>query len=434
MLELIKKKPVYLSYFILCFATIAYGGSISLVAIPIFTFLFNKHGQLLIPFFALLLVLPLADSSFAFFVQAYQLRPILLVLIGLIVFSNPYIVNKVDWSLYAFIPYFVILGYYVLDVHSFIEVLRPISYFLVIVITPVITKHILVTHKDIFLKGLILLYTLVFVLSFLTIGENAALQSYGRFSGIFRNPNALGIFSFLFFMLSTIIFKFQGHLFTKIERYFVIGIILAGVIYSRSRSGMFAIGLFWLSLWAYERWQLKGIVFLGLTAIIINYAIPFEEVIRGIGLGDFLRLESIEAGSGRKVAFEHALDKIMEAPFSGNGIGFTEQYFSESKEVLSKKGHVGNVHNSFLSVWLDYGLFGLLSFIYAWFSWFKKTSIYTTIVLSVALAVLFSANIEMWLVGSLNHVTIQLIIILSLLSSNAFYEKENLNSESTYTN
>jgi hypothetical protein len=72
------------------------------------------------------------------------------------------------------------------------------------------------------------------------------------------------------------------------------------------------------------------------------------------------------------------------------------------------------------------GLFGLLTFIYGWFKWFKGVYSYTNIIIPVGLAVLFSANIESWLFGSLNHVTIQLIIILSLLSSPEFLNKDHI--------
>jgi O-antigen ligase len=221
-------------------------------------------------------------------------------------------------------------------------------------------------------------------------------------------------------MLSTIIFKYHPQLFSKREKYLVTGLIIAGVIYSRSRSGMFAIMLFWLSLVVYEKHQFKGLMALWGIAIIFNYAVSFEDIIRQMGLAEFFRIESIETGSGRKIAFEHAWQMIKEHPVEGYGIGYTEKYYTENHDKLAKEGHVGGVHNSFLWVWLDMGLFGLLAFIYGWFKWFKEAFSINKTIIPVGLAVLFSVNIESWLFGSLNHVTIQLIIILSLLSSPEF--------------
>ena len=426
MIELIKNKPAYLYFVVISFLIIVYGGDSAIVLLPAFALIAYGGKNLLYPFIALLLLLPLADSTFAFAQVAYNTRPILLILLALLIITDKSISPKSDWSFNYFIPYFLIVAYYIVDLTDINNILKPISYFLVILITPVIVKAILRYNRDSFLRITILLYTLVYVLSFLNIGENRALQEYGRFSGIFINPNALGIFSFLFFMLSTIIFKYQPQLFTKWERYLVTGLIIAGVIYSRSRSGMFAILLFWLSLIVYEKHQFKGLVILWGIALILNYSISFEEIIRKLGLAEFFRLDTLKTGSGRSIAFAYAWDRIRVSPFSGGGIGFTEKYFAKNAEELAIKGHVGDVHNSFLYIWLELGLAGLFFFIYGWYNWLKKTFTYSKIILPIGIAVLFSVNIEDWLIGSLNHVTIQLIIILSLLSSPEFYKSTSL--------
>ncbi len=422
MLELIREKPGYLLFIVVSYLIIAYGGDSTIFLLPLLALLGYGGKNLIYPFIALLLLLPLADSTFAFAHTAYNTRPVILILLGLLILPN--ILQKPDWSFKYFIPYFIVVAYYSFELSGITEIFKPISYFLVILITPIVVKKIVEYDRDTFLRVLVLLYTLVYIFSFLNLGENKALQEYGRFSGIFNNPNALGIFSFLFFMLLTIIFKYHPSLFTKTERYFVTGIIVIGVVYSRSRSGMFAILLFWLSLIVYERHQIRGLLILFAAAFLINYTLSFENIIRKMGLADFFRLESLDTGSGRKIAFMHAWDRIKEQPISGYGIGSTDRYFAENQAKLAKEGHIGGVHNSFLWVWLDMGLFGLLFFIYGWFKWFKNTFDYTSLVLPIGLAVLFSANIEGWLVGSLNHVTIQLIIILSLLSSPIFWKSD----------
>ena len=426
MLELIREKPAYLLFIVVSYLIIAYGGNSTIFLLPLLALLGYRGKNLIYPFIVLLLLLPLADSTFAFAHTAYNTRPVILILLGLLILQD--IFQRPDWSFKYFIPYFIVVAYYSFELSGITEIFKPISYFLVILITPIVVKKILEYDRDTFLRVIILLYTLVYIFSFLNLGENKALQEYGRFSGIFNNPNALGIFSFLFFMLSTLIFKFHPSLFTKAERYFVTGIIVIGVIYSRSRSGMFAIVLFWLSLIVYERHQIRGLLILFAAAFLINYTLSFENIIRELGLADFFRLESLDTGSGRKIAFAYAWQKIQEQPISGFGIGFTEQYFSEGLKELAKEGHVGGVHNSFLWVWLDLGLFGLITFIYGWYKWFKNTFSYTNIILPAGMAVLFSVNIESWLVGSLNHVTIQLIIILSLLSSSIFLASDHLSN------
>lgn len=426
MLELIKQQPGIIVYIVLQYLAVAYGGSSAIFIMPALALGFYAGTKkMLYPFIALMLLLPLADSSFSFAATAFNIRPVLLVLLTILVVSQFNISPKTDWSVKAFIPYFLILGYYMLDVHGINNIFKPLSYILVIIVSPVVVKYMLTYEKDLFLRSLVLIYTLVFVFSFINIESNATLEKYGRFSGIFFNPNALGIFSFLFFMLTHLIFKFQPQLFTKPERIIVTALILLGVIYSRSRSGMFAIIIYWSTIYVFERWQIKGVIIAGLTMVIVSYVTSFEDIIRGLGLAEFFRLESLETGSGRNIAMQEAWQQIKQNPIDGYGIGYTEQYFTEHHERLAKKGHIGGVHNSFLWVWLDIGLLGLTTFIWGWFRWFVITYKYTILILPVGVAVAFSTNVESWLMGSLNHVTIQLIIILSLLSSPLFI---NLNT------
>jgi O-antigen ligase len=421
MLELIKRQPGIIVYVVLQYMAVAYGGNSAMFIMPALALgFYAATKKMLYPFITLMILLPLADSTFAFAPIAFNIRPVLLIILTLLVISQHFIHPKTDWSLRAFIPYFIILGYYLLGVSSSSTIFKSLSYILVIVITPVIIKHMMETERNNFLRSLVLIYTLVFVFSFLNIETNASLQGYGRFSGIFFNPNALGIFSFLFFMLTYLIFKFQPHLFTKPERYIVTILILAGVIYSRSRSGIFAILIFWASIYIYGKWKINGIIVAVFILVIMSMVTSFEDIIRGLGLADFFRLETLETGSGRKIAMEEAWMQIQKNPIDGYGIGFTEKFYTENQLAMQKKGHAGGAHNSFLWVWLDMGILGLLTFIWGWFKWFANTYKYTLLILPVGIAVAFSANVESWLMGSLNHVTIQLIIILSLLSSPLF--------------
>ncbi|WP_347354543.1 O-antigen ligase family protein, partial [Acetoanaerobium noterae] len=389
--------------------------------ISLFYYLVTR--KILYPLLSLLLVLPFADSNMPFAMAALNSRPVLLLLLGVIIFIETDVRPKIDKSVNGFLLYFLILGYYLMEVNGVGNILRPVSYVLVVIIIPVVVKHLLYNDRDNLLRSIVFLYFIVYLLSFMNFGENTSLVRYGRFSGIFSNPNALGIFSFLFFMLSYIIFKFQGRLFNDWERYLVLGIILTGLLYSRSRSGIFAVAIFLSSIYIYERWNFTGLLFMIISVVIFESFFSFESFIRGLGLADFFRLESLETGSGRKIAMLEAWGKIKENPIDGYGIGFTERFFDENQLEMQRKGHAGSVHNSFLWVWLDMGLLGLLSFIWGWFRWFVNSFKYCILVLPVGLAVAFSSNVESWLVGSLNHVTIQLIIILCLLSNVTFLER-----------
>lgn len=421
MIQLLREHPGVIIFSIIVYLVMALGGDSSIFLMPLAALIgFVITRKMLYPFIALMILLPLADSAFPFAGLAYNARPLLLAVIILLILTHPTIRPKTDWSLNYFIPYFIVIIYLSMQSIALTPVYKSFSYLLVIFATPVVVKHLINHEKDTFLRSLILIYTLVYVFSFINIETDQTLQEYDRFSGIFNNPNALGIFSFLFFMLTHLIFKFQPQLFSRPERNIVTGLILVGVIYSRSRSGMFAIAIYWASTFIYSRWRFQGLLSFAFILFSVSVFLSFEDLIRGVGLGDFFRLESLETGSGRKLAMQEAWTQIKENPVSGYGLGYTETFFSEKFMELARKGHVGGVHNSFLWVWLDMGLIGLLAFVYGWFRWFATSFKYTLLVLPVGLAVIFSANVEGWLMGSLNHVTIQLIIILSLLSSPAF--------------
>lgn len=414
-------KPQILFYIVLQLLILSYTGSGATFIVPAVAFLaYFMSYRMIYPFIALLIVLPLADSTLPFSMVAFNMRPTLLILLAFLIGINQQIVHKIDSSIKTFLPYFAVLIYFLFDVSNNAQIFKSLSYILIIMVTPVLINHIIAHELEDFLQSVILIFALVFVASFLNLSTNRALSTYGRFSGIFYNPNALGIFSFLFLMLSNIIFKFHPNLFSKIERIIVTLLIWGGILYSRSRSGIFASLIFFISMFVYDRWKLKGLTIVVISLLTVSVFVTFEDLIRGLGLADFLRLESLETGSGRKLAMTEALNLVKENPIDGYGIGFTEKYYLDKELEFESKGHAGSVHNSFLWVWLDLGIVGLLTFFYGWFSWFKKAFKYTNLILPLGIAIFFSVNVEAWLMGSLNHVTIQLIIILTLMSSPAF--------------
>jgi O-antigen ligase len=85
-------------------------------------------------------------------------------------------------------------------------------------------------------------------------------------------------------------------------------------------------------------------------------------------------------------------------------------------------GHQGNIHNSWLTIWLDTGLIGLILFCVGWLVNFVRAARFTPLVWAVFFGILLSASVESWMVASLNPFTIQLVIILTLLSDERFYE------------
>jgi O-antigen ligase len=210
-------------------------------------------------------------------------------------------------------------------------------------------------------------------------------------------------------------------LISKTDKVLIYGLILVSLILSGSRGGIFSILIFTAFYTISKRSRLLAILTVSIMALTYSTLEKFlPEIIEAFGQEKYFRLKTLETGSGRDVAFEFAWENIQKDPYSGKGMGYTEKLMKDNADELSEEGHQGNAHNSYLTMWLDTGLFGLLAFLFGWAFWFYKANRNSFYALPVAFGVLFSTNVESWLAASLNPYTIQLLIILTLLNSREF--------------
>ena len=139
-------------------------------------------------------------------------------------------------------------------------------------------------------------------------------------------------------------------------------------------------------------------------------------LIVSLGLEDFFRLDTLEEGSGRFLAWGFAWERIQGVFFFGGGFNHTTYVFQVFQDELSKLGHQGNAHNSYLTIWLNTGLVGLVLFSIGLVRSIVagiKSSSYT---LPIVFAVLFSSYFESWLAASLNPFTSLFLISLTILA------------------
>jgi O-antigen ligase len=142
-------------------------------------------------------------------------------------------------------------------------------------------------------------------------------------------------------------------------------------------------------------------------------------------LGEYFRVETLKTGSGRNIAWGFAWLHIQDNFFLGRGFAYDEVLFAKHAEELSMLGHQGNVHNSYLTVWLNTGIIGLFFFLRGFLLAFLMGAKKSKLAIPIMFTVLFSINYESWLSASLNPFTIQLLIILSIIMSNHFIKKGN---------
>jgi O-antigen ligase len=284
---------------------------------------------------------------------------------------------------------------------------------------------VLAYEQDLFLYHLVMLGVLVLAIGLILRFIYPGFVIFGgeRFSGLFGNPNAIGIYGFMFMALFTIIKYYQPHLFTNKQAIFVYAIIIISLILGGSRGGIFSAALFILAWTLLKRDPILG--FIIMSIIFISYQLVmdnFIEIATSIGLEKYFRLETLETGSGRVLAREVAWENIQENYWFSKGFSYNIHVFSKYREYFEQMGHQGNIHNSWLTIWLDTGLIGLILFCVGWLVNFVRAARFTPLVWAVFFGILLSASVESWMVASLNPFTIQLVIILTLLSDERFYE------------
>jgi len=166
-----------------------------------------------------------------------------------------------------------------------------------------------------------------------------------------------------------------------------------------------------------------GFILIGYEVLFQN----FELIVKSLGLDDYFRIKTLETGSGRNIAWTFAWEKIQENFFFGKGFAYDELLYSSHYEELSIKGHQGNAHNSFLTIWINTGVFGLFFFIRAILATFFVAAKNSRYAFPILFAVAFSANFESWLAASLNPFTFLFLMMMTILISPEFNSNANEN-------
>lgn len=239
----------------------------------------------------------------------------------------------------------------------------------------------------------------------------------GRFRGIFGNPNGLANYAYLMLMLVAVITFVNKRVLSMLERIVVMAIIGYFIIKSGSRAALAASLMFFVFLrfFSFSPW----IGFVGLVTVLIGVEVissNFEAIVIYFGLEEYFRLGTLKEGSGRYFAWEFAWQHIQRYFVFGGGFANDEFIMRSNREYLEKMGHQGGVHNTYLSMWLNVGIVGLLIYLRSLFLLFVKASKLVPMSLAVLFSVLFSIMYESWLIGSLNPYTIILIMIMTVVT------------------
>lgn len=375
----------------------------------------KMYPELIMGFFLLIVLSDSRQYYFSFAKDAKNLYLILLTLIFIIEQKNFKQKSKI---FYPFIP-FLLLSFVLLAISpiQFFSMQKTVAYTLMFVCIPSYLLKIIDDRGEIILKDLIFFITLVMLIGILMIPVLRDLVYLkGRFTGILGNPNGVGILCTLFFILvSLCIHKFPS-LINRNEMLLVYGVILFSIYLAGSRNTLFSIILFLVFIRFYKVSYWYGFVAVIVSIVVYQFLTEnLAAIVEAVGLSEYLRVETIESGSGRLIAWAFAWEFIQKNFYFGKGIAYDEWVFGINQLKLNMMGHSGGVHNTYLSMWMNTGIVGLSLFLIGFFRTFFNATSKSYYALPVMFAVMFSITFESWLMGSLNPFTIVFLIIITLL-------------------
>jgi O-antigen ligase len=375
-----------------------------------------RYAEILLGFW---LFLMFSDNHFEIFDFAKSFKPAYMSLLAFIVVVHRGVINTTNNIAFKiFLPFFLWAFLILYDnPEVFTSLQKTFSYAFLFFSVPVIMRYLFRERQSETLRTFYFI-----VVSYLALGlimkyvnpEFAYLA--GRFRGLMGNPNGLGVLVLIIALFFDTVFRKAPDQFGRQEKVVFWVIVFANLLLCQSRSSLFALILYLV----FSNFNaLKG--FLGVlvfTAILFSYQFVMNNlpvVIQALGLEEFFRLDTLEGGSGRLLAWTFAWEQIQDNFFIGRGFNYTEWIFGINYKMLANLGHQGNAHNSYLTFWLDMGLIGLIIYLLSFFMLFIRTSKVYSNAIPVMYAILFSVSFESWLTASLNPFTIGLLMTISVM-------------------
>jgi hypothetical protein len=405
----------------------AFAGPLVYVVVPVHMLILNKKGAWLWILLGLWLVLTLSDSRQPIFSFAVNLKTAMMLVMGYLFLVIPK--DNKDPLRFAkpFIPFFAVAFIALIGSPvAFDGFQKTVSYVLLLTVIPPLVNLLLTWERERFLYHLIMVGVIVLAtgLALRFISPGFVIFKGERFSGLLGNPNGLGIYGFMFTALFTIVIYFHRYLFTRNQIIFVYALVFISLIMGGSRGGIFSTALFLAAWFLLRRDPIIGFIVMSLIFLSYQYVVTnFEDIVISLGLESYFRLETLETGSGRVFAREVAMENIQNNYWFSKGFSYNEFVFAKYRDYFEQHGHQGNVHNSWLTMWLDTGLVGLILFCLGWLVNFIRASRFSPMVWAVFFGLLLSVSVESWLIASLNPFTIVLVIILSMMGNEEFYRR-----------
>lgn len=421
-----------LLYFILVWVLVAFFASPLLyVVLPISVLLMYRSDLWQELFFGFLICLILSDMN-----QGIHQMDVMktakytyIVALAFIVLVDQVRMQPMARVFTIFLPFFFYSVFPILRSHiPILSFEKTISYAMLFLVVPNIVLYNFRRYGWAFFKNLIWFIMFILITQQLLPYVAPEWWSYigDRFRGYFGNPNGLAIFTYLTFVLFTVLNHLRRDLFSTSAKVFIYAVLVYYVITCGARTSLMSTLMFVVFIQFFRISFFLGIIsffaFLGLSELLSS---NLPAIITALGLQDYMRVDTLSDGSGRYFAWQYAWQQINDQGYFLFGAGFENEgwVMEKGRTYLEQLGHQGGVHNTYLAFWLNTGIVGLILFLRSFGLIFIKASKNTPISMAIMFSVLFSILYESWLAGSLNPYTIMLLVILTIVS-----EDEIMNS------
>lgn len=398
-----------------------YGGPILFAVLPLSVFLIKSREMWAEMLFGFIIILVLSDMTplLTPMMIIKSAKNTYIVALTLIFFLERYRFAPFSRLFNIFLPFFIYsLFPLVFSNNLVVAVQKTISYALMYLIIP---NYVLYNYRRqgwAFFRNLVWFMVTILVAGLIMnfFGEFWAYVG-GRFRGLFGNPNGMAIYTYLVVVLVTVVMSINKELFTFREKLVIYAILFYFLFASGSRASLVSTVIFLVFHRFFSASPFLG--FVGLIALIgISEVVSsnIETIVIALGLESYFRLETLRDGSGRYFAWEFTWGHIQDYFVFGGGFANDERIMRKWRLYLERMGHQGGVHNSYLSMWLNVGIVGLVLYLRSFFLLFIKASKLAPISLAIMFSVLFSIMYESWLVGSLNPYTIVLLMTMTIVT------------------
>ncbi len=315
------------------------------------------------------------------------------------------------------IPFFVIAFFGGLrSPEPGLSLAKMFSYLLLIFAVIHYIPYLLRRKDQDLILDIIKLSLLVFTLGFIIRGLYPQMAYIGdRYRGILGNPNGLGTYATMVFPLYFIYLDLHPE--KRRFIFLVMGFCILSTILCGSRTALGTMGIFYMLNFFHKsgRFMVASLylILIPIGGVFLSGG-GIEYLISLLGLEEYLRVESLNTGTGRYLAWSLGLSQIAQNPVIGRGFAWEEIYFYSIKDMLVLTEHQGGMHNSYLTFIMNNGYLGFLLFV-VFLIYLMSRMKPAKFAFPFAVASILSSFFESWLNSSLNAFSIHFYLVLMVL-------------------